>query len=307
MAKSAKPMRVFMTGASGYIGSAVVRELLVAGHEVIGLARSDESAKVIERAGGETYLGNLEDLDGLRKGAASADGVIHLAFNHQEMRAGKFANAIKTDLQAIQTMGKALTGTDKPFIIVSGTLTLASLGRVGTEEDVPASDNPRIESENITIALAEHGVRSSVVRLSPSVHSDADKHGFITSLIGMARAKGVSAYVGDGSNRWPAVHRQDAARLFLLALESAKPGMRLHGVGEEGIPFKQIAQTIGDQLKLPTVSITKEAAMDNFGFLTDFVQLDNPTSNALTKEWLAWNPEGPKLIADMEEGHYFSE
>jgi nucleoside-diphosphate-sugar epimerase len=299
-------MKLFITGASGYIGSAVVQEVQAAGHQVVGLARSDASAKALREAGAAVQRGTIDDLNALKQGTNESDGVIHLAFKHEEMRAGNFAAAATADLRAIEAIGDALAGTNKPLVIAPGTLTLASLGRLGTEEDVAASDNPRVVSENTAIALAKRGVRSSAVRLSPSVHSDTDRHGFIPSLIAIARAQGVSAYVGDGSNRWPAVHRQDAAILFRLAAESALAGTRLHGVGEEGIPFRRIAEAIGKQLKLPTVSITKEAAGNHFSFLADFVQLDNPTSSALTQKWLGWKPVGPTLIADLEAGHYFT-
>ncbi len=297
-------MRVFVTGATGYIGSAIVRELLATGHQVVGLARSDTAAAALKAADAKVHRGALDDLDSLRDGAAAADGVIHLAFNNVS-ETTDFAASAQIDLRAVETLGAALEGTGKPFVITSGTLLLASLGRLGTEEDVANPALPRVASENAVIAFARRGVRSSVVRLAPSVHGEGDKHGFVPSLIGIARAKGVSAFVGDGSNRWPAVHRLDAARLFRLAAEAAPAGSRLHGAGEEGVPFRQIAEAIGRQLKLPVVSVAAENTGDHFGFLSDFVSFDNPTSSTLTQELLGWRPEGPTLIADIEQGHYF--
>jgi nucleoside-diphosphate-sugar epimerase len=302
-------MRVFVTGATGHIGSTVVRELLEAGHEVVGLARSDKSAAALTAAGAEVQRGNLDDLNSLRTGATAADGVIHLAFNNLSDTTD-FATSAQVDLRAVETIGAALEGTDKPFVITSGTLLLAllALGRPGTEKDVldtGSPPRPRVASENAVIAFAERGVRSSVVRLAPSVHSTADHHGFVPSLIGIARVKGVSAYVGDGSNRWPAVHTLDAARLYRLAVEAAPAGSRLHGAGEEGVPFREIAEAIGRQLKVPVVSIAADEASDHFGFLSALVSLDNPTSSALTQELLGWQPQGPGLIADIEQGHYF--
>jgi nucleoside-diphosphate-sugar epimerase len=299
-------MRVFVTGATGYIGSAVVRELLDAGHQVVGLARSDEAAAALTAAGAEVHRGALDDPGSLHDGAAAADGVIHLAFTNISPTTD-FAAACQADLRAVDTIGAALEGSGKPVAVTSGTLMLATLGRLATEEDVPDPAVPRVASENTAIALAERGVRSSVVRLAPSVHGEGDKAGFVPSLIGIARAKGVSAFVGDGSNRWPAVHRLDAARLFRLAVEAAPAGSRLHGAAEEGVPFRDIAEAIGRQLKLPAVSIAAEETADHFGFLSAFVSFDNPTSSALTREWLRWRPEGPALIPDIEKGHYFND
>jgi nucleoside-diphosphate-sugar epimerase len=299
-----KKMRVFVTGATGFIGSAVVRELLEAGHQVVGLARSDTAAAALTATGADVHRGALDDLDSLRSGAAAADGVIHLAFKHDF---SGFAGAAAADLHAVETIGAALEGSGKPFVITSGTLMLAwSLqpGRLGTEEVVVDAGVPRGASENVAIALAERGVRSSVVRLSPSVHGEGDK-GFVPRLISIARDKGVSAYIGDGSNRWPAVHRLDAARLFRLAVEAAPAGSRLHGVGDEGVPFRDIAGAIGRHLNLPVVSISREEADSHFGFLSAFASADNPTSSALTQERLGWRPVHPALIPDLEEGHYF--
>jgi nucleoside-diphosphate-sugar epimerase len=298
-------MRVFVTGASGHIGSAVVAELLEAKHQVVGLARSDVSAAALTAAGAEVHRGALDNLDSLHEGAATADGVIHLAFDNDF---SDYAAAGAADLRAVETMGAALAGSGKPFVITSGTLVLAlaAPGRVGTEEDVPDAAWPRIASENATIALAERGVRSSVVRLPPTVHSYLDHHGFIPRLIGVARDKGVSAYVGDGSNRWPAVHTLDAAHLYRLALEVAPAGSRLHAVADEGVPFRDIAGVIGAHLEVPVKSISAEEAHARFSFLGAFVPLDNPTSSALTQELLGWRPQHSALIPDLKAGHYFT-
>ncbi len=302
-------MRVFVTGAAGYIGSAIVHELLAAGHQVVGLARSDTTAASLAAIGAEVHRGALDNLNSLHSGAAAADGVIHLAFNYGDH--SDFQGAAQMDLRAVETIGAALQGSGNPFVITSGTLMLTFFlppGRFGTEKDVADAGSvaPRIVSENAAIALAARKVRSSIVRLAPSVHSDADKRGFVPSLIGIAREKGVSAYVGDGSNRWPAVHLLDAARLFRLALEKAPAGSVLHGNGEEGVPFREIADAIGRQLKLPVVSITSEDAGAHFCFLSAFVSADNPTSSMQTQELLGWRPQGPTLIADIEQGHYFN-
>lgn len=275
-------MRVFVTGAAGYIGSLVVAELLAAGHQVVGLARSDAAAAELKAAGAEVHRGTLEDLDSLRAGAAAADGVIHLAFKHDF---SDFADALATDLHAVETMGAALEDSGNPFVTT-------------THANGAASDN-------VTIALAERGVRTAVVRLAPSVHGPKDLHGFIPRLIGIARAKGVSAYVGDGSNRWPAVHELDAAYLFRLAVETAPAGSLLHGVGDKGVPFRQIAESIGHHLNLPVSSIALGEADAHFGFLGAVASLDIPASRALTQESLGWRPIHPGLIADLEAGHYF--
>ncbi|HBF38329.1 MAG TPA: 3-beta hydroxysteroid dehydrogenase [Firmicutes bacterium] len=288
-------MRIFVTGATGGIGSAVVRELIEAGHQVVGLARSDKSAVALTAAGAEAHRGSLEDLDSLRSGAATADGVIHLAFIHDF---SQYDGAVTTDLHAVEAMGDALVGSGKPFVITSGTL-MARPGRLATEEDQGSAGLPRVEAENAVLALAERGVRSAVVRLAPCVH-DADRQGFASLLIDLARDKGVSAYIGDGSNRWPAVHRLDAAHLFRLAVEAAPTGSRLHGVGEEGIRFRDIAEAIGSRLNLPVVSIFHEEADAHFGWLSAMVTIDNPTSSALTRERLGWRPEGPSLTADIK-------
>jgi nucleoside-diphosphate-sugar epimerase len=269
------------------------------------MARSDEGAAALRAKGAAVHRGDLDDLDGLRAAAAAADGVIHLAFKHDFE---DFLGAAETDLRAVQTMGEALVGSDRPFVMTSGTLLLAfaAPGRVAAEQDtVPGG--PRIDSENTAIGLAQRGVRSSVIRLSPLVHSTLDHHGFAHRLIDIARGSGVSAYIGDGSNRWPAVHTLDTARLYRLAVEDAPAGTRLHGVADEGVPFRDIAGVIGRHLNLPVVSIASEQAADHFGFLGVFAAVDNPTSSEVTQKVLDWHPEGPGLIDDLEAGHYFAE
>ena len=300
-------MRVFVTGATGYIGSAIVRELFAAGHQILGLAHSDAAAASLASAGVEVHRGALDDLDSLRSGAAASDGVIHTAYIHDF---SAVENAAQTDLQAVETIGAVLEGTGKPLVITSGILMLTSFlppGRLGTEEDVadPESVAPRIASENAAIALAERGVRSSVVRLSPTVHGEGD-HGFVPTLINIARTKGVSAYPGDGSNRWPAVHRLDAAHLFRLALESAKAGSVLHAVADEGVPVREIAGVIGRRLGVPVVSVPVEKAGEHFGFLGNLFSLDSPASSALTQRWLGWHPVQPGLLADLDGDYYFT-
>ena len=297
-------MRVFVTGASGHIGSPLVAELLQAGHEVVGLARSESSAAALEAAGAEVDRGDLDDLDGLAKAAASADGVVHLAFKHEAMATGDYASAVAADLRALEVIGQALAGTGKPLVSTSGTLMVAGLGRTATENDTRES-GPRVDAENAVIALADRGVRPSVIRLPPTVHSSLDHHGFIPMLIGIARDKGVAGYVGDGANRWNAGHTLDAAHLYRLALESAPAGSRLHAVGDEGVPFREIAENIGRHLGVPAVSIVPEDAAGHFGFLGPLVALDAPVSSALTQELLSWKPTHPGLIEDLDEGHYF--
>ena len=300
-------MRVFVTGASGHIGSALVPELLKNGHQVVGLARSDRSAAILKAAGAEAYRGDLDDLDGLREAAAAADGVVHLAFKHEAMQSGDYLSAIADDLKAIEAMGAALEGSGKPFVGTGGTLMLALSGvedRAGTEQDV-VTGGPRVDAENTVIGFAERGVRSSLIRLSPLVHSSLDHHGFAHLLIGIARDKGVSGYVGDGKNRWPAVHTLDAAHLYRLALESAPAGSRLHGVADEGVPFMDIAEVIGRRLNLPVKSVDPQDADAHFGFLGHFVVLDNWTSSARTRELLGWEPTHEGLLDDLTNGHYF--
>jgi nucleoside-diphosphate-sugar epimerase len=300
-------MRVFVTGASGHIGSALVPELLQNGHEVIGLARSDRSAAILKAAGVEVHRGDLDDLDSLRAAAAAADGVIHLAFKHEAMQSGDYLGAIADDLKAIEAMGAGLEGSGKPFVGTGGTLMLTFSGikgRAGTEEDV-LTGGPRVDAELAVTGFGERGVRSSLIRLSPIVHSSLDHHGFAHILIGIARDKGVSGYVGDGENRWPSVHTLDAARLYRLALESAPAGSRLHGVADEGVPFRDIAAGIGSRLGLPVKSVDPQDAGEHFGFLGNFVGLDNWTSNARTREILGWEPTHEGLLDDLTHGHYF--
>ncbi len=304
-------MQVFVTGATGHIGSAVVPELIGAGHQVVGLARSDRSAGALTAMGAQVHRGTLEDLDSLYAGAAAADGVIHLAFNHDfsDSDGGMEAGG-KLDLLAVETLGRALEGTGKPLVITSGTLllTLMAPGRIGTEDVAPEPDSttPRVASESAAMSLADRGVRTSVVRLAPLVHSPLDDHGFIDALIGIARERKVSGIVGDGANRWPGVHTLDAAHLFRLGLEAAPAGSRWHAAGEEGVPFREIAEVIGRHLGLPVTSVAPEDADEHFGFLGPLVQLDNPTSSTQTRRRLHWHPEHPGLIPDLDAGHYFT-
>jgi nucleoside-diphosphate-sugar epimerase len=295
-------MRVFVTGATGFIGSAVVRELLDAGHEVLGLARSDQGAAAVAAAGAKVHRGDTRDLDSLRRGAAESDGVIHTAFNHDFSVSRLDASA--ADRLAVEAMAETLVGTDRPIVIASGTAGL-SPGRLATEQTVPESDRVgRHAVEEAAVSFAGRGVRAAVVRFPPTVHGRGD-HGFIARLIDIARNKGVSGYPGDGSNRWPAVHRLDAAHLFRLAVESAPAGARLHGVGEEGIPVRDIAEVIGRRLGLPVAAIPSEEAAAHFGFLGAFFALDCPASSALTQRLLGWHPAQPGLVADLETGDYF--
>lgn len=301
-------MRVFVTGASGHLGSAVVPELISAGHEVVGLARSDASAAAIEKLGARTRRGELSDLDTLREEATASDGVIHLAFRHDLLVSGDMAGAAETDLNALEALAEGLDGSGKPLVGTSGTAMLAMggiVGRPGTENDAFPGGGYRIDAENLVAGLASRDVRSSVVRLAPTVHSSLDHYGFITVIIAAARQNGYAAYVGEGANRWPAVHTLDAAVLYRLALEKAPAGTRLHGAADEGVPFQQIAAAIGDNLGIPVRSISPGEADDYFGFLGPFAQVDNPTSSAITRELLGWTPAHPGLIADLHEGHYF--
>jgi nucleoside-diphosphate-sugar epimerase len=304
-------MRVFITGASGWIGSAVVPELIGAGHQVVGLARSEASAAAI--AGAEVQRGTLDDLDILRSVAAGSDGVIHLAFKHDIAFSGGFQEASDADRRAVEALGEALAGSDRPFVLASGTLGLAP-GRVGTERDghdaapamVALARGPRTRhaTAELVLSLASRGVRSSVVRLSPTNHGVGD-HGFMASLVGIARDKGAAGHVGDGSSRWPAVHRLDSAHLFRLALEGAPAGSTLHAVADEGVPMRDIAEVIGRHLHLPVVSIAPEDAGEHFAWMAGFVALDSPVSSALTRDLLGWEPVQPGLIDDLDEGHYF--
>jgi nucleoside-diphosphate-sugar epimerase len=293
-------MRVFVTGASGWIGSAIVPELIGAGHQVLGLARSDSSAAAITAAGAEVLRGDLDDLDTLRAGATGSDAVIHVAFTHDFAR---LEHSIQAEGRAIETLGAALEGSGKPLAVASGTP--ARPGHVATERDQTVPGGPMAgRAANAIAALdtAARGVRASIVRLPRSVHGDGDRHGFIARLIAIARDKGVSGYVGDGSNRWPAVHVLDAAHLFRLAVEQAPAGSVLHAVGDEGVPGRDIAGVIGRHLDLPTASVPAE----DFGFLGQVLAIDQPASSALTQELLDWHPVQPGLIEDMDKGHYFA-
>ncbi|WP_251096227.1 SDR family oxidoreductase [Streptomyces sp. Caat 7-52] len=300
-------MRIFVTGASGWIGSALVPDLVEAGHHVIGLARSDASADALAAAGAGAVRGTIDDLDVLRDAAASSDGVIHLAFKHDLAFGGDFQGAAEADRRAVDALGDALAGTDRPFVLASGLLGVAP-GRVATERDMPAAEGSpvavRAATAKATLALASRGVRSSVVRLSPTCHGDGD-NGFMAALVATARAKGVSGHLGDGAHRWPAVHRLDAARLFRLAAEQAPPGSVLHGAAEEGVTLRDIAEVIGRHLDVPVVSVAPEDAAEHFGWLGGVLGLDAAASSTLTRVLLDWEPVQPGLLADLDKGHYF--
>lgn len=297
-------MRVFVTGATGFIGSAVVQEFIGAGHDVLGLARSDVAAATLVSAGAQVHRGSLDDVESLRRGAAGCDAVVHTAFIHD------FANylaAAATDMRAIEVLGETLVGSGKPLVVTSGTALIAP-GRVVTEEDQPdpalTATWPR-KSEETALALIARGVSASVLRLPPSVHGEGD-HGFIPRLIDIAREKGVSAYVGSGLNRWAAVHRLDAARLFRLATEKNSAGARYHGVADEGVPFRAIADVIGRHLDLPVESKSKDEAADHFGFLGLFAAMDIPASSQRTQQQLGWHPAQAGLLPDLDSDHYFA-
>jgi nucleoside-diphosphate-sugar epimerase len=300
-------VHVFVTGATGFIGSAIVRELIDSGHQVVGLARSDRSAAALAAAGAGVHRGSLQDPGSLRTGAAESDGVIHTAFNHFADPT-QMAAAGRADLGAVETLGGALEGSGRSLVVTTVTIVVAP-GRLATEDD-PSEPGSlaefRVASEAATLSFAGRGVRSSVMRLPPSVHGEGD-HIFVPLLIDIARRTGVSAYIGDGANRWPAVHRLDAARLYRLAVEAAPPSTTLHAVAEEGVPTRDIAEVIGRQLGLPVRALSPTEAGDHFGgWLAAIFGADIPASSALTRERMAWEPAHSALIADLEQGHYFA-
>ena len=294
-------MRVFMTGATGFVGSAIVGELLGAGHRVVGLARSDAAAAALAAMGAEAHRGDLEDLEALRSGAAACDGVIHCGFIHDF---SKFAQSCEVDRRAIEALGAALAGSDRLLIVTSGSA-LLSPGQLATEDTEAPSDGPPRVSEQAAFAAASRGTRIAVVRLPPSVHGDGDG-GFVPLLIGMARQKGEAAFIGDGSNHWPAVHRLDAAAAYRLVLEKGEAGARYHAVAEEGVPFREIAAVIGRRLGVQTVGKPPEQAAEYFGWFTRFASIDNRVSSRTTREALGWAPTGPGLIADIDRPAYFN-
>ena len=306
-------MRIFVTGASGWIGSAVVPELRGAGHEVVGLARSEASAQALEAAGAIVRRGDLDDPEGLAEAAADSDGVIHLAFQHEVAFGGNFAAAGAADRRAVEAMGAALADSDRPFVLASGLLGVTA-GRVATEDDglVPGAEiraNPagiRAATALFTLSLRGVGVRSSVLRLPPTVHGEGD-NGFMAIIAGIARQRGVAGYVADGSNRWPAVHRTDAARLARLAVEAAPAGSVLHAVGDEGVAFREIAQVMGRHLGVPTASVAPADAVEHFAPLGHFIGLDSPATATATLELLGWEAMGPSLLEDLDQDHYYRE
>lgn len=293
-------MSIFVTGASGWIGSAVVTELLGAGHEVVGLARSEESAARIEELGAGVRRGDLSDVAGLIEAAAGSDGVVHLGYHHDF---SQMAEAAELDSAAIEAYGAALAGSGRPLLVASGLVGLSTSGAATEDEWPDPASHPRSANAHAARALAEQGVRPVVVRFAPTVHGAGD-HGFVATLTQIARDRGVSAYVGDGSNVWPAVHRSDAARLVALALDAAPAGSAVHAVAEEGVPTRDIAAAIGASLGLPVESVTAEAAPDHFGWIGRFFGADLPSSSAVTRERLGWEPSGPTLLEDLEAGHY---
>jgi nucleoside-diphosphate-sugar epimerase len=298
-------MRILVTGASGFIGTAVVPELVAAGHQVTGLARSDAAADTVTAAGGTPVRGSLDDLDVLRSAAADAEAVIHLAFKHDLLYAGQYVEAAEADRVAIEALGTAIGGDDPALVIATGFAGL-SFGRPTTEHDVASRDGhagPRVAGTEAALALVERGVRSSIVRLSPTVHGQGDG-GFVATYAQIARDRGVVGYVADGSNVWPAVHRSDAARLFRLAAEQAPAGSVLHAVAEQGVPIRELADALGRRMDLPTGSVAPDAAAEHFGWLAGFVAMDMPASSTITRELLGWKPDGPTLLADVEAGHY---
>jgi nucleoside-diphosphate-sugar epimerase len=306
-------MRVFVTGASGWIGSAVVPELLEAGHTVVGLARSEESTAALSAAGVQVQRGSLDDLDDLHAAASASDGVIHLAFKHDLAFTGDFLGAATADRRAVEAFAQALEDSDRPLVIASGTLGVAP-GQVATELDGHLDDPSlavygegplaRRATAEFVLSLASRGIRSSVMRLPPTNHGDGD-NGFMATLVAIARDKGVSGYIGDGTNRWPAVHRLDSARLFALAFDNAPAGSTLHAVADEGVPLRDIADVIGRHLGVPVVSIAPEDADGHFTWLARFLGADSPASSALTRELLGWKPVQLGLLDDLDQEHYF--
>lgn len=293
-------MRVFVTGATGFVGSAIVQELLQAGHQVTGLVRSEEAARALIAYGAQAHRGDMENPESLRSAAASSDAVIHTAFKHDFANYGAVS---ELDRRAIETLGEALAGSRRPLLVTSGSLIVVPKGPLATEEDGISPDFPR-KSEEAALALAERDIAASIVRLPPSVHGKGD-HGFIPRIISIAREKGVSAYIEDGLNRWPAVHRLDAARLYRLAIEKGLEGIRYHGIADQGIPFREIAEVVGRRLNLPVVRVPKEEAAAHFGWMAPFIAMDGPASSAQTQELLGWEPREIGLTADLDQPHYF--